>query len=133
MDSATGHALILTVVAIGVWVLVKALVGLITERRYGSLATEKAQPLSSRELEAVLRRLYARRMRYRLGVIVGCGLALGVYFSGGHRLWAAVPLLAACWCQYGVYRHKTTDRLNELMKQRVGGVCPSEAEEHQKR
>ena len=71
MDSATGHALILTVVAIGVWVLVKALVGLITERRYGSLTTEKAQPLSSSELEAVLRRLYARRMWYRLGVIAG--------------------------------------------------------------
>lgn len=132
MDSATGNALILTVMAIGVWVLAKALVGLISARKHGATSTEKPRPLSANELEAVLRKLYVRRMWYRLGVIAGCGLALGVYFSGGHRLWASVPLLAACWCQYGVYRHRTTDRLNELMKQRVGGVCPSEAEQHQK-
>ena len=120
MDTATSHALILTATAALVWYLGRALLLRTGERGTESGSQQEGKPLSAGDLEATLKDLYARRARYRLGVIACCVLALAAYFFGGHRLLLLVPLLGACWCQYNIYKHRTTGRLTELMQQRLG-------------
>lgn len=127
MDAATMHALILAAMAIVVWYLVKTLL-----RRAGGRPAEgsdqkEATLLPVSELRSRLKEKYARRARYRMGVFAGCALALAVYFFGGHRLLLVPPLLAACLCQYYVYRNKTTECLTELMQRRMGRACPDDA------
>lgn len=123
MDAATVHFLLLVAAAVVVWGLAGRLA-----RRIGGRAAEDGQKenavLSDDALERKLKELYARRMQYRIGVFAGCALALGVYFSGGHRLLSVICILGACWCQYRVYRHSTTQCLTELMRRRAGGTCP---------
>ena len=120
MDTATSHALILTAAAVLAWYLGRALLSRTEAHGTESGSQQKDKPLSAGDLEATLKDLYARRARYRLGVIACCALALVAYFYGGHRLLLLAPLLVACWCQYGVYKHRTTGRLTELMQQRLG-------------
>lgn len=127
MDTATLHALVLAVMAVAVWYLVKTLL-----RRAGGRPAEGSDQkettlLPVSELKSRLKEKYVRRARYRMGVFGGCALALAVYFFGGHRLLLVPPLLAACVCQYCVYRNKTTECLTELMQRRMGGACPDNA------
>lgn len=122
MDAATVHFLLLVAAAVVVWSLAGRLA-----RRIGGRAAEDRQKeneaLSNDVLERRLKGLYARRAQYRIGVFAGCVLALAVYFSGGHRLLSVICILGACWCQYCVYRHSTTQCLTELMRRRAGGTC----------
>lgn len=123
MDAATVHFLLLVAAAVVVW----GLAGRLARRigRHGAKdRQEENAVLSDDALERKLKELYARRAQYRIGVFAGCALALAVYFSGGHRLLSVICILGACWCQYRVYRHSTTQCLTELMRRRAGGTCP---------
>lgn len=120
MDTATSHALMLTAAAIVIWHLCRTLLSRAAGRKAESRGGQTDEPLSAGDLEAKLKEMYAIRARYRLGTIACCLFALAVYFSGGHRLLLLVPLLAAGWCQYGIYKHRTIGRLTELMQQRLG-------------
>ncbi len=110
----------LTAAAIVIWHLCRTLLSRAAGRKAESRGGQTDEPLSAGDLEAKLKEMYAIRARYRLGTIACCLLALAVYFSGGHRLLLLGPLLAACWCQYGIYKHRTIGRLTELMQQRLG-------------
>lgn len=120
MDTATSHALMLTAAAIVIWHLCRTLLSRAAGRKAESRGGQNDGPLSAGDLEARLKEMYAIRARYRLGTIACCVLALAVYFYGGHRLLLLAPLLVACWCQYGIYKHRTIGRLTELMQQRLG-------------
>ncbi|MDD4701417.1 MAG: hypothetical protein PHI96_04280 [Desulfovibrio sp.] len=120
MDTATSHALILTAAAVVIWHLARTLLMRAYGRKAEARGGQTSEPLSVDDLEARLKEMYAIRARYRLGTITCCVLALLVYFSGGHRLLLLMPLGVACWCQYGIYKHRTIGRLTELRQQRLG-------------
>lgn len=77
--------------------------------------------LEKREDDGVgklLKKLYGRKTKFRLGVLACSLLALVAYVWGQSRSTAIIMLLLAVFFQYGVYRHRTATLLTETLQRR---------------